>query len=77
MSYRADKLMIDGHTDTQTHIHTHAGKDNTRRPKLASGKNTHKKKQKKNQEGSWNIVLSFRQLTEQTIDKLLSQLGFH
>ena len=25
-------------TDTQTHIHTHAGNDNTRRPKLASGK---------------------------------------
>ena len=35
MSYRADKLMIDGHTDT----HTHAGNDDTRRPKLASGKN--------------------------------------
>ena len=35
MSYRTDKLMIDGHT----HIHTHAGNDNTRRPKLASGKN--------------------------------------
>ena len=30
MSYRADKLVIDGHT--------HAGNDNTRRPKLASGK---------------------------------------
>ena len=26
-------------TDTQTHTHTHAGNDNTRRPKLASGKN--------------------------------------
>ena len=35
MSYRTDKLMIDGHT----HIHTHAGNDNTRRPKPASGKN--------------------------------------
>ena len=35
MNYRSDKLMIDGHTDT----HTHAGNDNTRRPKLASGKN--------------------------------------
>ena len=35
MSYRADKLMIDGHTDT----HIHAGNDNTQRPKLASGKN--------------------------------------
>ena len=33
MSYRADKLVIDGHTDT------HAGNDNTCRPKLASGKN--------------------------------------
>ena len=39
MSYRADKLVIDGHTDTDTHIHTQAGKDNTWRPKLASGKN--------------------------------------
>ena len=41
MSYRTDKLMIDGHTDTHTytHTHTHAGNDNTRRPKLASGKN--------------------------------------
>ena len=37
MNYRSDKLMIDGHTDTYTH--THAGNDNTRRPKLASGKN--------------------------------------
>ena len=35
MSYCADKLMIDG----QTHAHTHVGNDNTRRPKLASGKN--------------------------------------
>ena len=35
MSYRTDKLVIDGHTDT--HTHTHAGNDNTRRPKLASG----------------------------------------
>ena len=35
MSYRTDKLVIDGHT----HTHTHAGNDNTRRPKLASGKN--------------------------------------
>ena len=34
MSYRADKLVIDGHTDT----HTRVGDDNTRRPKLASGK---------------------------------------
>ena len=38
MSYRTDKLMIDGHTDTHTYTHTHAGNDNTRRPKLASGK---------------------------------------
>ena len=35
MNYRMDKLMIDG----QTHIHTHAGNDNIRRPILASGKN--------------------------------------
>ena len=36
MSYRADKLVIDGHTDA----HTHAGNGNTRRPKLASGNKT-------------------------------------
>ena len=36
MSYRADKLVIDGHTGT----HTRAGNDNTPRPKLASGKKT-------------------------------------
>ena len=35
MNYRADKLMIDGHTDTHTHVRT--GNGNTRRPKLASG----------------------------------------
>ena len=35
MSYHAEKLVIDGHTDT----HTHAGNNNTLRPKLASGKN--------------------------------------
>ena len=34
MSYRADKQVI----DTQTDGHTDAGNDNTRRPKLASGK---------------------------------------
>ena len=34
MSYCADNLVTDG----QTHAHTHAGNDNTRRPKLASGK---------------------------------------
>ena len=39
MSYRTDKLVIDGHTDT----HTHAGNDNTRKPKLASGKNQTRK----------------------------------
>ena len=41
MSYRADKLMIDGHMDTHIHIdkYTHAGNNNTRTPKLASGKN--------------------------------------
>ena len=32
MSYRADKQVID------THTHTDAGDDNTRRPKLALGK---------------------------------------
>ena len=36
MSYRADKLVIDARTDT--HTQTDAGNDNTRRPKLASGK---------------------------------------
>ena len=35
MSYRADKLVI----DTQTHRPTDAGDENTRRPKLAPGKN--------------------------------------
>ena len=29
----------DRQTDTHTHTHTDAGNDNTRRPKLASGKN--------------------------------------
>ena len=33
-SYRADKQVID------THTHTDTGNDNTRRPKLASGKNS-------------------------------------
>ena len=37
-TYRADKLRIDAWTDTQTD----AGNDNTRRPKLASDKNTTK-----------------------------------
>ena len=32
-------LDIDTQTDRQTHTHTDAGNDNTRRPKLASGKN--------------------------------------
>ena len=32
MSYRADKLVIDAHTDT------HEDNANTRRPKLVSGK---------------------------------------
>ena len=35
MSYRADKQVIDTHTDR----YTDRGDDNTRRPKLASGKN--------------------------------------
>ena len=35
MSHHADKLVIDARMDTQTD----AGNDNTRRPKLASGKN--------------------------------------
>ena len=38
MSYRADKLS-DGRTDGLTDRRTDAGNDNTRRPKLASGKN--------------------------------------
>ena len=33
MSYRADKQVIDTHTDR----YTDTGDDNTRRPKLASG----------------------------------------
>ena len=37
MSYRADKQVIDTHTHTDRH--TDRGDDNTRRPKLASGKN--------------------------------------
>ena len=39
MSYRADKQVIDTHTQTHGHTdrHTDAGDDNTRRPKLASG----------------------------------------
>ena len=37
MSYRADKLVIDTHT--LTHRPIDAADDNTRRPKLASGKN--------------------------------------
>ena len=36
MSYRADKQVIDTHTHTDKY--TGAGDDNTRRPKLASGK---------------------------------------
>ena len=39
MSYGADKLVIDGHTDTHTRARARAGNDNTRRSKLASGKN--------------------------------------
>ena len=38
MSYRADKQVIDTHTDTHTDRYTDRGNDNTRRPKLASGK---------------------------------------
>ena len=37
MSYHADKLRVDAHA--RTHTQTDAGNDNTRRPKLASGKN--------------------------------------
>ena len=36
MSYRADKQVIDTHTHTDRY--TDSGDDNTRRPKLASGK---------------------------------------
>ena len=43
MSYRTDKQVLtahtDGQTDGRTHRQTDAGNDNTRRPKLASGKN--------------------------------------
>ena len=38
MSYRADKQVIDTHTHTDRY--TDRGDDNTRRPKLASGKNS-------------------------------------
>ena len=38
MSYRADKQVIDTHTYTDRYTDT--GDDNTRRPKLASGKNS-------------------------------------
>ena len=38
MSYRADKQVIDTHTDTHTDRYTDRGDDNTRSPKLASGK---------------------------------------
>ena len=45
MSYRADKQVLtahtDGRTDGRTHRQTDAGNDNTRRPKLASGKKKH------------------------------------
>ena len=39
MSYRTDKQMITAHTDGRTGTQTDTGNDNTRRPKLASGKN--------------------------------------
>ena len=38
MSYRPEKLVIATHTHTRTHRPTDAGDDNTRWPKLASGK---------------------------------------
>ena len=39
-SYRSDKQVIDTQTDkrTDTQTHTDAGNNNTRKPKLASGK---------------------------------------
>ena len=36
---RTSKWLTHRQTDRQTHTHTDAGNDNTRRPKLASGKN--------------------------------------
>ena len=36
---QASDWHTDRQTDTHTHTHTDAGNDNTRRPKLASGKN--------------------------------------
>ena len=43
LAWTVDELLHgqadDWRTDTRTHTHTHAGNDNTRRPKLASGKN--------------------------------------
>ena len=52
MSYRVDKLVIDARTDT--HTHTDAGNDNTRRPKLASGNNAISKLSWKFGESEWN-----------------------
>ena len=40
MGYRADKLRVDALA--RTHTQTDAGNDNTRGPKLASGKNEKK-----------------------------------
>ena len=51
MSYRADKLGVDAHT--QTHTQTVAGNDNTRRPKLAWGKNV------LHLWNIWNIIMHF------------------
>ena len=39
MIYRADKEVIDTYTHRHTDRYTDTGDDNTRRPKLASGKN--------------------------------------
>ena len=36
---RTSQWLADTRTHRQTYAHTHAGNDNTRRPKLASGKN--------------------------------------
>ena len=51
MSYRADKQVIDTHTHTDRY--TDMGDDNTRRPKLASGKNYISKISLKFPRGQW------------------------
>ena len=55
MSYRADKLG-DGRTDGGTD----AGNDNTRRPKLASGKNLHHMQNWKTKVFQWKLHIDLK-----------------